>query len=145
MKKRKGQALVELALVFPFFLLIVIGGIIDLGFAFYNSLTLQQIVNNTAKFAAYNSANTLQTSEYANSQKPKWWDGSFSVYPSAPKTLETGGKIYSVAISYDCPAYTPFYKIMYKATSGTQYFKLYAKAAYKAPEYISSDITGENQ
>ncbi len=145
MKKRKGQALVELALVFPFFLLIVIGGIIDFGFAFYNNLTLQQIVNNTAKYAAYNSANTLQTSQYANSQKPKWWDGSFSVYPSEPKEMETGGKIYRVAISYDCPAYTPFYKIMYKATNGTQYIKLYANAAYKAPEYLSSYKKGESK
>lgn len=145
MKKRKGQAIVELALVFPFFLLIVIGGIVDFGFAFYNALTLQQIVNNTAKYAAYNSTNTIQTSEYANFQKPKWWDGNFSVYPAEPTEMETGGKIYKVNISYDCPAYTPFYKIMYKATSGNQYIKLYAQAAYKAPEYLSISKSGVNK
>ncbi|GAB1353812.1 hypothetical protein MASR1M12_25500 [Erysipelotrichia bacterium] len=40
-KKNKGQAIVELALVFPFFLLIILGGIIDFGFAFYNYVTLR--------------------------------------------------------------------------------------------------------
>ena len=143
MKKRKGQALVETAIVFPFFLLIVIGGIIDFGFAFYNHLTLQQIVNNTAKYAAYNSASTIKTSEYANSQKPKWWDGNFSVYPAEPVEMKTGGKIYRVTISYDSQAYTPFYKAMYKATNGTEYIKLYAQAAYKAPEYAKALNTGE--
>ena len=142
MKKRRGQALVEFALVFPFFLLIVIGGIIDFGFAFYNHLTLQQIANNTAKYAAYNRSNTIKTSEYANSQKPKWWDGNFSVYPAEPQNMKTGGKIYKVIISYDCPAYTPFYKTMYKVTSGTQYIKLYAQAAYKAPEHLESHLAG---
>ena len=142
MKKRRGQALVEFALVFPFFLLIVIGGIIDFGFAFYNHLTLQQIVNNTAKFAAYNNSSTIRTSEYANSLKPKWWDGSFSVYPSEPQEMKTGGKIYKVTISYDSPTYTPFYKTMYKATKGTTYIKLYAQAAYKAPEHLDSPLIG---
>ena len=145
MKKRRGQAIVEMALVFPFFLLIVIGGIIDFGFAFYNHLTLQQIVNNTAKYAAYNNSSTIKTSEYANSLKPKWWKGNFSVYPSEPQDMATGGKIYRVVISYDCPTYTPFYKAMYKATKGTQYIKLYSQAAYKAPEHLESKLIGASK
>lgn len=145
MKKRRGQALVETALVFPFFLLIVIGGIIDFGFAFYNHLTLQQIVNNTAKYAAYNNASTIKTSEYANSLKPKWWEGNFSVYPAEPVEMKTGGKIYKVTLSYDCPAYTPFYKMMYKATNGAEYIKLYTSAAYKAPEHLAAPKSGDTK
>ena len=145
MKKRRGQAIVEMALVFPFFLLIVIGGIIDFGFAFYNHLTLQQIANNTAKFAAYNNSSTIKTSEYANSLKPKWWEGNFSVYPSEPKDMDTGGKVFKVMISYDSPAYTPFYKTMYKAIKGTQYIKLYSQAAYKAPEHLKSQLIGASK
>ena len=59
--------------------------------------------------------------------------------------MKTGGKIYKVTISYDCPAYTPFYKTMYKVTRGTQYIKLYAQAAYKAPEHLNSFLIGANK
>lgn len=138
MKKRKGQALVEFALVFPFFLLIVIGGIVDFGFAFYNHLTLQQIANNAAKYAAYNNANQIQVSQYANSLKPEWWDGNFTVNPSEAQYLKTGGKIYQVAVSYDNPAYTPFYMGMYKLANGRPCIAISASAAYKAPEHLTS-------
>lgn len=143
MKKRKGQALVEFALVFPFFLLIVIGGIVDFGFAFYNHLTLQQIVNNTAKYAAYNNADQIQISQYANSLKPEWWDGNFTVLPSEPQNLKTGGKIYQVAASYDNPAYTPFYMGMYKLANGRACITISASAAYKAPEHLAASNVQE--
>ena len=139
MKKRKGQAVVEFALVFPFFLLIVIGGIIDFGFAFYNHLTLQQIANNTAKYAAYNKADTNQITQYANSLKPQWWDGKFSILSSEPQALKTGGTIYHVSLAYGSPVYTPFYKTMYKVSSGDTFINLSVSAGYKTPEYIASD------
>ena len=31
---------------------------------------------------------------------------------------------------------------MYKVTNGTQYIKLYAQAAYKAPEHLESHLAG---
>lgn len=136
MKRRKGQAIVEMAIVFPFFLLIIIGGIIDFGFAFNNQLTLQQIANNTAKFAAETSADQAQITNFANSLKPKWWDGKFSVFYHSPRNLKTGGVIHKVSISYDSPAYTPFYKTMFKVTSGLDYIKLGVNVAYKSPEYL---------
>ena len=35
-KKKKGQAIVEMAILFPVFLLVIVGGVVDFGFAFYN-------------------------------------------------------------------------------------------------------------
>lgn len=141
MKKRKGQVLVEFALIFPFFILIVIGGIIDFGFAFYNQLTLQQIANNTAKYAAFNRADGLKIAQYATSLKPKWWEGNFTLHPSDPIDIETGGKLYKVALSYNSPAYTPFYKALFKVTNdGKDYINIHAFAAYKAPEYTSQPL-----
>lgn len=139
MRRRKGQAVVEFALVFPFFLLIVIGGIIDFGFAFYNHITLQQIANNTAKFAAENPSETIKIFEYANKQKPKWWEGKFTVYPIQPINLHSGGTLYKAAVSYESQAYTPFYKAMFKVTNGVEYLRLSAAAAYKTPQYLKSD------
>lgn len=34
MYRRNGQAIVEMALLVPFFLLVIVGGIVDFGFAF---------------------------------------------------------------------------------------------------------------
>lgn len=138
MKQRKGQAIVEFALVFPLFLLIIIGGIIDFGFAFYNHLTLQQIANSTAKYAAYTKAGQDKVSEYANSLKPQWWKGKFTVLASKPQDLKTGGKIHQVSLSYGSATYTPFYSLFYKLTSENSCISLYSSAAYKAPEFSPS-------
>ena len=81
-RKTKGQAIVEMAMVFPFFLLIVVGGIIDFGFAFYNYQTLQQIANDTAQWAAESLKDVNDTGaivEYANGMRPTWWTGAYTV------------------------------------------------------------------
>lgn len=49
-KKESGQAMVEFALVFPIFLLLVMG-IIDFGFLFYNYISLENTARNVARIA----------------------------------------------------------------------------------------------
>lgn len=137
-RKRKGQAIVEMALVFPFFLLIIIGGLIDFGFAFYNFLTLQQLANDTAQWAADNDATDAQISDYANTRRPNWWTGSFTIHPLAPTVLVTGGETANVLLSYESPTYTPFYQTMLSATTGNPSIRIAALAAYKKPEFVKT-------
>jgi len=139
-KKSKGQAIVELSLVFPFFLLIIVGGIIDFGFAFYNYLSLQQIANDTAQWAA----DTLQTSDaaistFVNNKKPAWWKGTFTLYAVERPTLPiTGGKVVRIKLGYESQTYTPFYQAMLKAATGDPDIKLVALASYKEPQYVKT-------
>lgn len=140
-RKKRGQAIVEMALVFPFFLLIIIGGIIDFGFAFYNFLALQQIANDTAQWAAETNGTSGHTggaeiSSFANSKKPQWWTGNFTVSPPKLSTLGTGGTTLGVGITYESPTYTPFYQTMFQATTGSSHIKLVAYAAYKIPQFV---------
>jgi Flp pilus assembly protein TadG len=133
-RKRKGQAIVEFAMVFPFFLLVVVGGIIDFGFAFYNYQTLQQIANDTAQWAAESlkdETNASAITEYANSLRPSWWTGSFTVGTPTWVDLTTTGKIINVSVAYTSPAYTPFYQTMFSATTGNKGIQLSATASYK--------------
>ncbi|GAB4270981.1 MAG: hypothetical protein Kow0029_08310 [Candidatus Rifleibacteriota bacterium] len=143
-RKRKGQAIVEMALVFPFFLLIVVGGLIDFGFAFYNFLSLQQIVNDTAQWAAESqgSGTIPSNSEivtYANNRRPSWWTGAFTVAPPVVTNLPaTGGQVVSLTMTYESPTYTPFYQIIFQATTGDASIKLVAQAAYKIPQLVTT-------
>jgi len=138
-KFKKGQSLVELAIVFPFFLLIILGGIIDFGFAFHNFLTLQQIVNDTAQWAAEvnKMQNSSQVVEHANSLKPSWWAGAFTVHSPVLSKLDGDGEIVSVTITYQSPTYTPFYQTVMQSTSGTSDIRLAAQAAYKIPTSVT--------
>ena len=133
-RKRKGQAIVEMAMVFPFFLLIVVCGIIDFGFAFYNYQTLQQIANDTAQWAAESlkdENNISAITEYANKLKPTWWSGTYTVGTPTWTDLTTTGKLINVNVSYTSPAYTPFYQTMFSATTGNNGIQLAAVASYK--------------
>jgi hypothetical protein len=142
-RRRKGQAIVEMALVFPFFLLIIVGGIIDFGFAFYNFLSLQQIANDTAQWAAESQGKTSmpgnsEITAYANSKRPSWWTGTFTVSPPQLKDLpNTGGQVVSVMLTYESPTYTPFYQIIFQAVTGAQSIRLASQAAYKRPQHLS--------
>ncbi|MGM0599573.1 MAG: TadE family protein [Candidatus Rifleibacteriota bacterium] len=143
-RKRKGQAIVEMALVFPFFILIIVGGLIDFGFAFYNFLSLQQVANDTAQWAAESQGSGTVPSdseiiEYANSRRPQWWTGNFTVSPPQTSDLtQTGGEYVSVLMTYDSPTYTPFYQVMFEAVTGASSIRLAAQAAYKIPELVTS-------
>lgn len=142
-RRRKGQAIVEMALVFPFFLLIVVGGLIDFGFAFYNYLSLQQIANDAAQWGAESLGNGQVQSNsaivaHANNQRPAWWTGAFTVNtPSLePLTTDTGSNAIVVSMTYESPTFTPFYQIIFQATSGAPSIRLAARAAYKIPDFI---------
>lgn len=56
-KKETGQAAVEFAIVLPI-LLIIICGIIDFGWLFYNQLSLENCTRDAARYGAVNAANT---------------------------------------------------------------------------------------
>ncbi len=139
-RRKKGQSLVELALVFPFFLLIVVGGIIDFGFAFYNFLTLQQITNDVAEWAAekLDTENETAVIEKAIALRPSWWSDAYTVQTPEWHDLDTGGRYVKVLITYNSPTYTPFYQTMLQATSGDPTLKLAAMASYKVPEFVTT-------
>lgn len=137
-RRKKGQAIVEMAMVFPFFLLIVVGGIIDFGFAFYNYLALQQIANDTAQWAAETRTDesTGPIVEHANNLRPTWWTGTYTVQTPTWNDLTTTGRYVSVIITYNSPAYTPFYQTIFHATTGNTGIKLAAGASYKKLETL---------
>ena len=64
--KKKGQSIVEAALVIPMILLVVFG-IIEFGRLFNHKLTLNYAVNEGAKAAAYRSAPDTITTAILNS------------------------------------------------------------------------------
>ena len=152
-KKTKGQAIVELALFFPFFLLIILGGIIDFGFAFYNYISLQQVANVSVQWAAENIspqevANGLVQSAAErnisaalpkNIAKLKWQSTSLTIHPlEFPKfksmgVTETGIKL---TLTYNSPVYTPFYQTMLNATLGEPNIPLRTSVTYKIPSII---------
>jgi Flp pilus assembly protein TadG len=56
-KKEKGQSLVEMSIGFTF-LLILLGGIVDLGMMFYSYVSLRDTAQEGAIYAAYNPTDT---------------------------------------------------------------------------------------
>ena len=143
-RRKSGQAIVEMAVLFPFFLLIIVGGIIDFGFAFYNFLSLQQIANNAAQFAAEGKSdglaspdsppNDAQVIEFITSKKPQWWTGTLQTHPIISVTTSDGlAQIKKVYITYESPVYTPFYQTMLGSLTGNGSIRLTVLAAYQRP------------
>ncbi len=60
-----GQAMVEFALILPIFLLILCG-IIDFGWLFYNQLSLNNACREGARYAVVNTADNADTSAIIN-------------------------------------------------------------------------------
>ena len=61
-RKEDGQAMLEFALVLPIFLLILCG-IIDFGWLFYNQLALNNICREGARYAVVNTAPNHSTDD----------------------------------------------------------------------------------
>lgn len=59
-KKEDGQAMVEFALILPVFLLILCG-IIDFGWLFYNQISLNNACREGARYAVVNTADGADT------------------------------------------------------------------------------------
>lgn len=139
-RRRRGQSLVELAILMPFFMLIIVGGIIDFGFAFYNMLTLQQLANDAASWAA--ETNGLEGQDqssvfaYINSKKPAYWSGTLTPGYTNNVPLDTGGKAVRVTITYENPFYTPVYQTLLQTITGNTFLTLSALAVYQVPQIV---------
>ncbi len=64
-KNEDGQAMVEFALILPIFLLILCG-IIDFGWLFYNQLSLNNACREGARYAVVNTADGANTQAIIN-------------------------------------------------------------------------------
>lgn len=64
-RKEDGQAMVEFSLVLPIFLLILCG-IIDFGWLFYNQLSLNNACREGARYAVVNTADNADTLAITN-------------------------------------------------------------------------------
>ena len=64
-RKEDGQAMVEFALILPIFLLILCG-IIDFGWLFYNQLSLNNACREGARYAVVNTAEDASTQAIIN-------------------------------------------------------------------------------
>lgn len=64
-KQEDGQAMVEFALILPIFLLILCG-IIDFGWLFYNQLSLNNACREGARYAVVNTAEDASTQAIIN-------------------------------------------------------------------------------
>ncbi|NLV93194.1 MAG: pilus assembly protein [Candidatus Riflebacteria bacterium] len=136
-KRSRGQAVVELAIVFPFFLLIIVGGIVDFGFSIYNYLTLQQIVSDTASWGAENKKSDAEITEYANKLKPTWWKGEYKIHKLERLELpETKGNVIKLTITYETPMMTPFYQILLDAARKKTSILIAAMAVSKESEFL---------
>lgn len=141
-KMKRGQALVEFALVFPFILLIVVGGMIDFGFALYNFISLQQVANDTAQWAA--DRNKLDPSliiqaAINNASKLGWNISGLVIHPIDFPDFINGGiteKGVKVTLTYNSPTFTPFYQTLIKATTGASTIPLTTIATYKVPTIL---------
>lgn len=64
-KREDGQAMVEFALILPIFLLILCG-ILDFGWLFYNQLSLNNACREGARYAVVNTAEDANTQAIIN-------------------------------------------------------------------------------
>jgi len=144
MKRRriKGQALVELALFFPFFLLIILGGIIDFGFAFYNYISLQQVANDSVQWAADREITTfgeISGAVHKNIAKLGWKAALLTIHPLEFPEFTSLGEDYKgikLTLTYNSPVYTPFYQTMFSATLGTPYIPLRTSVTYRISKVL---------
>ncbi|MFZ2957780.1 MAG: TadE family protein [Candidatus Ozemobacteraceae bacterium] len=133
----KGQMIVEFAFVFPFFLLVIFGGLIDFGIAFNNILTLQEIANaaaqaggdagvadaaSSAALTVNNLRSQLNLQLYSNFE----WSSEL-----ASRADAVGGySVISVHVKANSRIFTPFYQTMFGAISGSPSLPIVAQAVY---------------
>jgi hypothetical protein len=136
-RTKTGQAVVELALVFPFFLLIIVGGIIDFGFCMYNYLSLQQISSTAVAWGAENKKSDSEIQAYANQLKPSWWKEGYSLNRVERSTLtQTQGQVIKLTLAYETPMLTPFYQILVEAAAKKRSINIGAMSVSKEAEYL---------
>ena len=143
-RRKNGQAIVEMAFLFPFFLLVIAGGIIDFGFAFYNFIKLQQIANDAAQFAAEGykllpgvpddapPPGKTVIDGFVRSKKPRWWAGELRVEDMAlVKSSDGLATIVKLLVSYKSQVYTPLYQVLMGQVTGHNEIPLRVMTAYQ--------------
>jgi Flp pilus assembly protein TadG len=138
-KRKRGQSIVEMSLIFPFFLLIVVGGIVDFGFAFYNMLALQQLVNDAASNAAEKNMSDAQINNYIaqySSPPVSWHQAGIYQATISNVNMTDGSVMKRVDITYKSKTYTPFYQTALNAVNGNDYLTLRTQATYKVPNTV---------
>ncbi|NLI77144.1 MAG: pilus assembly protein [Candidatus Riflebacteria bacterium] len=148
-RRRKGQALVEMALMAPLLFLFVMCGLVNFGFAFYRYITLQQAVNSAAMWGAekkgtvtgtvtsYDIMGWLRSTE--RPPLPPWWSRSeiesiqVSVPNPLPETSDRSAKIVVVTFTFDSPLYTPFYQVLFEKINGKKAIPMVVRAAFQIP------------
>ena len=108
-KKETGQAIVEFAIVLPL-LLLILCGIIDFGWIFYNQLSLQDCTREGARYGSVNAGNSdcislteTKINNVAVDSLKK--DMTISVNFSSPQTPCTGD--ITVTVKSTIPVLTP--------------------------------------
>lgn len=138
-KRKRGQSIVEMSLIFPFFLLIIVGGIVDFGFAFYNILALQQLANDAATNAVEKNLTDAQIQNYIAqySTPPVSWNEA-NIYKVQITTLKMtdGSNMKRIGLEYNSKTYTPFYQTAMNAITGNKYIVLRTQATYKVPNTV---------
>ena len=139
LNRKKGQSIVEMSLLFPLFLLVIVGGIVDFGFAFYNVLALQQVANDAALTGAEKNMTDDQIRTFiANySSPPVSWNKP-GIYNATVTTIQMqdGSRMKRVELSYESKTYTPFYQTALNAVSGKNSISLRTFATYKVPNTV---------
>ena len=139
LNRKKGQSIVEMALIFPLFLLIIVGGIVDFGFAFYNILALQQVANDAAVTGAEKNMSDDQIRTFiANYRTPPISWNQSGIYTANVSTINMsdGSHMKRVELSYNSKTYTPFYQTALNSVTGNNFITLRTQAAYKVPNTV---------
>ena len=137
--KKKGQAIVEMSILFPVFLLVIVGGIIDFGFAFYNVLALEQIANDAAQRASEQGLSESQIRSFISSYPtpPVGWSHP-GIYNAeiTNVNLSDGSRMKRISLEYNSKTYTPFYQTVVNSVTGHDYMVLRTQATYKIPNNV---------
>ena len=138
-KRKRGQSIVEMSLIFPLFLLIIVGGIVDFGFAFYNMLALQQLANDAATNCAERNMTNTQVENYiANYNTPpiNWRETGIYSATVSTITMNDGSRMKRIALEYNSKTYTPFYQTVLNNITGHDFIVLRTQATYKVPNTV---------
>lgn len=158
---KNGQSMVELCLILPILIIVLLGGIIDFGYAFYNYIALQQLANDAAMFASspyvpvteQNASGTSEVGQsdqdikaYIRDHKPALWNyvGSsssvhndlFVTLPAPFKTADGLAYVRRVTLDYRSPLLTPFWKSIAGFSKWHEGIPLRTTSAFQVPRNI---------
>jgi Flp pilus assembly protein TadG len=114
MKKKKGQAAVEIALMLPI-LLLLLCGITDFGRILFAANNINMVSQEAARYASFNHQNsdvaTLATNNCSLSNKAEKLHISFQ--PDGSDAPRKSGSNVKVIINYEVNFITPFLKELF--------------------------------